>query len=169
MTNNGLPPTNVESSQKNSYALSIAALILGTLSLGLATIPAIALDEPLPHPFADADQNKPPQEREGGWTFRFKDFSVNVGGKLPKEASQEDVAKLELTDKPAHWFTISAIGFSLIGIVVGAIGQHREGHTGLTVGSLTCCIAAITWQYIVIGLIAGAALAVFLILAHIFS
>ena len=149
---------------RGTMFLSIIGLIAGVVALALATIPAIALERSLPNPFADTKK----MEREGGVTVKFKNLSVNVGGKVPKKEQIAD-APLEITKDPVRWFTMAAIGCALVGLVVATIGQLRERHTMLTVSSMGCCTAAITWQYFAIGIAVGAAAAAFLIVFAILS
>jgi hypothetical protein len=146
--------------------LSIIGLIAGVVALGLAAIPAIAFERALPNPFADPKKNEhnvdTPAEREGGVSFRFKNLSVNLGGKAPKKEQPAD-APPEVTRDPIRWFTMAAIGCALLGLVVASIGHLRERHTVLTLSSMGCCAAAITWQYFAVGIAIGAAAAAFLI------
>lgn len=166
-----LPPSQTSAS-RGAMLLSIIGLIAGVAALGLATIPAVALERPLPNPFVDLEKNEPnvepAAEREGGVTLKFKDLSVNLGGKAPKK-EPPDEASPELTKDPIRWFTMAAIGCALIGLVVASIGHLRERHTVLTVSSMGCCAAAITWQYLVIGIAVGVAAAVFLFIFSILN
>lgn len=151
---------------KRGFSLSITGLIISVVAIGLASIPAIAFDRPLLNPFlefgkkADAE----PVEREGGVTFKFKDLSVNFGGKQPDKAAALEAAPLPaFTRDPIRWFSVSAIASALIGLVVSVVAHVREKHTAFTVGSMGCCAAAITWQYVAIGIAVGVGAAVFLI------
>ena len=159
--------TTPSSPQNSAMFLSVIGLIVGVIALGLAAIPAIAYERAMPNPFADAKKNErqveQPAEREGGVTLKFKNLSVNVGGKVPKK-EEPAATPLEVTKDPIRWFTMAAIACALIGLAVATIGQLRERHTVLTVSSMGCCAAAITWQYFAIGIAIGAAAAAFLII-----
>jgi hypothetical protein len=159
-------PSPQTSASRGAMLLSIIGLIAGVVALGLAAIPAIAFERALPNPFADTKKNErdaePPAEREGGVTFKFKSLSVTLGGKAPKK-EQPAEAPPEVTKDPIRWFTMAAIGCALIGLAVASIGHLRERHTVLTVSSMGCCAAAITWQYFAIGVAIGAAVAAFLV------
>jgi hypothetical protein len=148
--------------------LTIAGLIVGIASLGLAVVPPLAMGRGLPNPFAEPKEEKPPAEppaeREGGVTLKYKNFSINVGGKNAKKDEKPVEQKVELTKDPAHWFMISAVGAALAALLIAAIAQIRERHTGITVCSMGVAAAAITWQYVAIGIAVGAAAAVFLVL-----
>lgn len=94
--NAGADPTASSSSDKPAtraaVMLSIIGLIAGVIALALATIPAVAMNHPLPNPFTDNKKVErpvePPVEREGGVTLKFKGVSVQFGGKVPKKAVQ---------------------------------------------------------------------------------
>lgn len=153
--------------QHRPMILSIIGLIAGVVALGLAAIPGIAYERTFQNPFVDKKENErqvepPPAEREGGVTLTFKKLSVNFGGKVPKK-ERPAAAQPEITKDPIRWFTMAAIGCAFIGLGLATIGHLREHHTALTVSSMGCCAAAITWQYFVIGIVIGAAAAAFLI------
>ena len=177
---------------KRPYKLSLAALIIGVVAIGLACIPALAFDRPLLNPFAAAPKTPEAEKRaeaaevsesaepSGGVVFKYKSFSIRLGGKPPRakeeppatDAKVEDteqpatpaVETLHITTDPTRWFTIFAIGTALIGLVVASVGQLREKHNTLTAISVGCCTAAMTWQYFAIGIAFGAAIAAFLII-----
>lgn len=153
------------STSKRPIVLTACGLALGALALALATIPVMAFEEPMPNPFEDPDDpaDLPEFKREGGIQFKFKDVTVNLGGKDVEVPAEEKPDELEVTSDPIRWFTIAAITTAIIGLVVSSIGQVRERHTGLTIGAMGCCAAAISWQYIAIGIAVGAAAAMFLI------
>lgn len=167
-------PTTATSPQKpashGAMLFSILGLIAGVIALGLAAIPAIAFERALPNPFADKKRNErqlePPAEREGGVTLKFKSLSVNIGGKTPKKERPAE-APPQVTEDPIRWCTMAAIGCALMGLVVAAIGHLRERHTVLTLSSMGCCAAAITWQYFAVGIAIGGAVAAFLIVVAI--
>ncbi len=162
------------SDPRRPFWLGVAGLVLAAIALGLASIPSLALERPLLNPFAREKQDEPPveppREREGGITLKYKNLTVNLGGKVPRD---EEIAKPEpqpkTTNDPLRWFTIAAIGCSLIGLVLSSLAQIRERHTVLTVVSMACCVAAITWQYVAVGIAVGVAAAVFLVVLAILA
>lgn len=158
-------PVAEQAKGQRGFLLSILGLIVGVVAIGLASIPAIAFDKPLPNPFAEEQQEKvePPAEREGGVTLKYKSFSVQFGGKaVEKKPAPEP--EPEVAHDPVRWFTVAAIGCALVGIVIAGVGQLRERHTPVTVAAMGCCVAAIAWQYLVVGIAVGVAVAVCLIL-----
>lgn len=165
----------MRATQPRPYWLSISGLVIGVIALGLACLPAIAFEQPLPSPFVKPAEPKavvapePPPEREGGITLRTKSFTVTLGGKLKKseEAAPPPPAPeppVKVTSDPVRWFTISAIGVALCGVLVASIGHWRERHTPLTAGAIGCCALAITWQYVAVGIAIGVAVVVIVLL-----
>jgi hypothetical protein len=165
----------VQTEPTRAIWLTIAGLFIAATALGLALIPAMAMERPLPNPFAapeaELPKEKPPEpapaERDGGVTVKFKKLSVNFGGKVAqRDENKEEMPaapELKLTRDPARWFTIGAMCCAIVGMVVGTFAQLREKHTVATCATVSLAVAALSWQYIAIGLAAGAALAVFLI------
>lgn len=169
------PPAAVQ----RTHALGITGLLLGLTAMGLAIIPAIVVGRPLPNPFAAQPEPvvQPAAEPEadepkGGLTVEFKSFSVNIGGKK-EEPSAEAVAPVPVKAQPVvtsdsgRWFNVAAIVAALIGVMFAAIGQLKEQQTTLTVCAIGCCVAAVTWQYIVMGIVIAVAIALlFFVLAN---
>ena len=101
--------------------------------------------------------------------MRFKGLSINVGGKAANVENVDEAEPAQMTKDPLHWFTIAAIGSALVGLLTAAVAQIRERHTVLTLGAMGCCAIAITWQYLAFGIMAGAAIAAFLVVLAILS
>ena len=159
-----LPSSRLVSASNQVMTFTVIGLIAGAIALGLAVIPAIAFERPVSNPFSASEkiQNpEPPAEREGGFTFRVNSFSIKFGGKSPKRQESGSQPPV-ITKDPTRNYTISAIGCALAGIVFASIGHHREKHTALTMTSLGLCVAAITWQYIIFGIVVGFVIAALL-------
>jgi hypothetical protein len=164
--NSDIASTETTLHVSRSYSLSAVGLILGILALGLAVVPALAFDRPLPNPFATTEQPKPPKppEPEGGFTLKYKNFSVNLGGKKRDlEEPHVQPPQPKLTTDPIRLLTIAAIACALVGIVFSTIGQLKEKHTSITAVTMLSCVAAITWQYFAAGIMIGAGIAVFIL------
>lgn len=144
------------------YRLSVAGLAFALLAFGLAIIPPIAAGRPLLAPFAEPAAPEPPAAHEGGLTLKYKQLSVNIGGKVPKAKPVVDHPKL--TSDPIRWFTIAAIGCALAGLAVATAAQLRERHTIITTMCIALCVSAITWQYLMAGLLLGVAIAVLILI-----
>ena len=159
----------------------IAALVVGIIALALAVIPGIALDRPLPFASEKPDEPPPPEpERVGGVTLEFKKWSVTFGGGKKdddKHLAQDDqphenvaAADHELPidrDDLLKLSTIAAVSCSLIGLILGPISWIREKQPALSGTAVGICCLALVWQYIVIGIVVGVAIAVLLIvLSH---
>ena len=163
------------------HILGIIALLAGTAALGLAVIPGIALDQPLP--FAREQRPPqppppPPEKEQGGVTLKYKKVSVTFGGgKEKKDAEQkpdadpvaQNVAPPAQTAAPedrarlVKGFTIAAICCSLLGLIFGPIAWAREKQPALSGSAMAICCAAILWQYIVIGIVVGLVIAIVLL------
>lgn len=155
------PPPAIANVAARSLSLSIAGLIFAVLAFGLAIIPPIAAGRSLLAPFDEPKAPEPLAEREGGLTLKFKDLSVNLGGKAPKARPVNQ--PLAIND-PIRWFAISAIACALIGLAIATAAQVRDRHTILTTASVAICVAAMTWQYLIAGLVIGIAVAVLLLI-----
>lgn len=160
--------------KKNTYGIS--ALVIGIIALGLAVIPGIALDRPSVIPFTENENPPPPPpDDEGGLTLKYKKLSVTIGGgKKDKDKHKEDdgyiaaeIDQQDKTDRLLKWFMLSAVSCSLIGLILGPISWVREKQPVLAGSAIGCCCLALVWQYVVIGIIVGVAIAVLLmILSH---
>ena len=143
------------------YRYSMLGVLMGVLALGLAVVPSLVWDRPVSNPFAEpAPPPEPKTQHEGGVTLKIKSFSMTLGGKeVPIE---EDKPEPTLSSDPVKWLTVSAICVAIASILTASIAQFHEKHTSLTLSAVVLSVAALTWQYIVIGLLIGAAIAVLL-------
>jgi hypothetical protein len=161
------------------HPFGIAALVVGIMALGLAVIPGIALDRPLP--FVHEELPPPEPEQEGGVTLKYKKFSVTFGVRTKDEDANQDheveqngpaaVDQKRRIDRDQwlKWFTISAVSCSLIGLILGPISWAREKQPALSGTAIGICCLALVWQYIVIGIAVGVAVAVLLIVLSNFA
>ncbi|MFT7642259.1 MAG: hypothetical protein ACI9G1_004016 [Pirellulaceae bacterium] len=152
------------------HALGITALVIGILALGLAVVPGMALDRPLP--FAEE-----PAEPEAGLTLEFNKFSFTIGGNKKDEEADKEAAAARAAEEQKRitrnqwlkWFTISAAVCSLIGLTIGPISWVREKQPALSGTAMGICCAALLWQYIVMGIVVGIAIIVLLALASVLA
>ena len=148
--------------------LGFYGLVLGVIGLGLALIPSIAMERTLPNPFETPEQAQrridgPPQKK-GGVTIRIKALSINFGG---KEMKNPVATNPSLTNDPLRWFMITAILCGLGGLVLCSVAHVKEKQTAITLTGIGCSIVAITWQFIVIGIILGVAIVVVLFILRV--
>ncbi len=150
--------------------LGITALLIGIVALGLAVIPGLAMERPEERP------ETPPlieSESDGGVTLTFKEFSVTWGGKSEEgeEVAEQAVNQEEPIDRNRllKWFTLSAVCFSLVGLVLGPISWARERQPAISGSAIGVCCLALVWQYVVIGIAVGVGIAVLLIVLSQFS
>ena len=161
------------------HILGILALLFGITALGLAVIPGIILDRALPFAPKHRDEPVPPAaEPEGGVTLRIKKFSISIGGGKKdtnkNDQPAQDIRRAVEAENQRHrdrlfkWFSISAASCALIGLTFGPIAWAKEKQPALSGSAIGISCLALTWQYIVIGLAVGVAIAVLLtVLAHI--
>jgi hypothetical protein len=142
--------------------LGICCLLVAVLALGLAVIPGIAFDRPitvLPPP-------PPPQAEEtsGGVTLRYKGLAMNLGGKTKPVPKAEAKKLLSPRDYWLKGFTLAAVGCSLVGMVLGTFSWAYEKQPAISGPAMLIASIALTWQYIAIGIAAGVAIAVILLI-----
>lgn len=167
------------------HAFGLAALLAGIMALGLAVIPGIVLDRPLPFANQERQRPLPPEPApEGGVTLKIKKLSITFGGGKKDDAevlAKDDEPKAAVPapadrqrsmdrDHLLKWSTIAAVACSLIGLTLGPISWAKEKQPAVSGAAMGICCLALVWQYIIIGIVAGAAIAVFLIvLSHLVS
>ena len=148
--------------------LGFYGLVVGVLGLGLAVIPSIAMQRPLPNPFETPEQAQRrmqgPPSKKGGITLNFKGLSMNFGG---KEVEKPTTPNPSLTNDPIRWFMIAAILCGLAGLLLCSVAHVKEKQTAITLTGIGCSIAAITWQFLVIGIILGVAVVVVLLILRV--
>lgn len=181
--------------ENGRYALGLSGLVLGLVALACAILPTVIVNDPEGKPIAQqAEQADPKKKSKNGLTLRFKNIEFKIGGgkDKPNEAESEpdqaapekNVAKSSPTEpaaqKPAaqqpaiasvsiRWFTIAAIACGLLGIAFSAFSYTIEKQHAVAVTAMGCCVAAITWQYVVAGIMMAVAFVVILMLISAFA
>lgn len=165
------------------HAIGSAALVASLIALGLAIIPGVALERPFPlldekpkAPPTDADPDPDPDAKV---TLKFKNFSVAIGkndkgDNAGDDTGQDAIAKVESraavdpvpdrSDQLLKYFTIAAVSFSLVGLLLGPLAWVREKQPALSGVAMGLSCLALTWQYVVIGVTIGVAIAFLLII-----
>ena len=164
------------------------ALFAGILGLGLATIPSIAMDRPFHNPFsAPIESNRATHEsvkideplkkstesaesKKSGATLKIRGFSIKVRKDPPKAELNpietpkvSEPSKFAVTNDPVRWFTIAACISGMVGIVLAAVAHYRKQHNAITVTALACSVAALVWQYVLFGIVAGVAIVIVIV------
>ena len=171
------------------HAIGIAALAFGVVALGLAVIPGIVLDRTPSIADEELDAARRPRSQtqadpEGSVKLEFKKFSVTVGrGASDKEGGGDEIddqfiepeSEAAVSPKPGthnrllKTFTIAAVCCSLIGLTLGPISWAREKQPALSGSAMAISCLAIVWQYVVVGILIGVAIAVVLLLVSLFA
>ena len=51
----------------------------------------------------------------------------------------------------------------MVGIVLAAVAHYRKQHNAITVTALACSVAALVWQYVLFGIVAGVAIVIVIV------
>ena len=167
--------------------LSFYGLLAGILGLGFATIPSIALERPLPNPFGTEVNRKianpahgtaatPSSEKHG--SSAWKRLAITLGKKVKKEAEPTNPAEQQkpaephdfgIVTDPLRGFSVAAVVCGLVGLSLSAIAITRERRNAVTVTAMGCSIAAMIWQYVLFGIVAGVIVVVVLVLLKVLA
>lgn len=138
---------------------SIITLCLGALSLMLSVGTTITYD--IPPPWKEVKPQEP--RLEGQKQVEWHGFKFRWGGKPVKE------------EEKAPGFTVPKILFlssaviSVIGLLLGSLALYREHRIALVVPAMILCFAALVWQYLIFGILLGAAVAIFCLILSMFG
>jgi hypothetical protein len=162
----------------SKHLLGFIALLAGVTALGLAVIPGIVHDQPLPwvgkkDPPAASDKKTAPQA-DARVTLKIKEVEVKLpfkgkSEKRPPAAQTEETDRAAAPGNPVKWFTISAIAVALLGLVFGPLAWIHEKQPALSGSAMALCCAALVWQYVLMGIMIGTGVAVILILFSYFG
>lgn len=154
------------------HVLGIVALALGACSLGLVAIPAVVFDEPVPRPRQAPEPAKPdpPVDDSGGITLSTKRFSIHLGRKQdPATRPVAAVVPAPPPRSPTKPYRVAAVAVALVGLVTATLAAVRERHWGMAGAAAVFCVGAVMWQYLVLGVVIGAAVAVLLLFLALFG
>jgi hypothetical protein len=143
-------------------ALGLATLLLGVFTLGGAIIPSILFDVPPPW---KPNELKPTGPRvEGQKSVEWKGVKVSWGGKVVKEETKTDEVRMSA----AKWIAVVVAIVSLVGLALGPLAWWVERRYALAAPGMCLCCAALTWQYLILGIAVGAAAGIFLVTLSLF-
>ena len=140
-------------------AIGTTTLVLGVAALGLAAIPGILFD--VPHPWA---AGRPEPAVRGQKSIEWRGLKLKWGGK-PVEADPAGPVRMT----PAKGFALAAAAVAVIGLALGPLAWYRERRYVLAAPGMGLCCLALTWQYVLFGIMAGAAAAAFLVVLAILA
>lgn len=187
--------TAAAATENGRYALGLSGLVLGLVALACAILPTVIVNDPEGKPIAEqAERAEPKKESKNGLTLRFKNIEFKIGGgkdkpndaesepdqaapeqNLAKPSPAEPAALKPAAQQPAiasvsvRWFTIAATACGLLGIAFSAFSYTVEKRQAVAVTAMGCCVAAITWQYVVAGIMMAVAFVAILILISAFA
>lgn len=139
--------------------LGIVTLSLGALSLVIAVTLTIVYQ--LPPPWKE---DKPVEPKiEGQKHIEWHGVKFKWGGKVVKEDEQVSVITIP---KALH---ISSAILAVAGLFLGPLAWYRERRYVLAGPGMGLCCIALVWQYLLLGIMIGAAAAVLLMLLASFS
>lgn len=156
--------------------LSVMAIVLGVLSLGVAILTPMILGAE-PQPPSSTNVEKAATDVEGNVELKFRSFSLTL--KRDDESTEsESPPSSVLTPAPqapvpgltaARYMAIAGVCFALLGFAVTPFAWVREHQAALCCGAMLLCTAGLTWQYIAFGIAAGAGIAMLLVVLAIFA
>ncbi|WP_157605867.1 hypothetical protein [Schlesneria paludicola] len=153
--------------RSSSMRLSFLGLVLAVVGLGLAVIPSLATERVLPNPFESKEEAKRridgPPAKAGGITVRVKNFSINFFGKDVKEPAPAQ-PPLAFTNDPVRWLMIVGCVLALVSLVIASVAHRQERHGFMTFTAMSCSVVALTWQFLVFGIMLGVAAAILFLL-----
>lgn len=141
--------------------LGILTLCLGGLSLLRTLFTTISYD--IPPPWKEEKPSAP--KIEGQKQIGWKGINFKWGGKIVNENAEE---KAPVFTVPRILFLVSA-ALSVLGMMLGPIAYYRERLYTFALPGMSLCFVALLWQYIILGIVFGAAAAIFLIIISIFA
>lgn len=174
---------------EKKHTIGLIGLVFGLLALGLAVLPGIIFDQPPQNPFAPsatsahASYSPAPAssvpEGPPAVKLQYKSWSLGFGRKkkvadeqnvadeqkaaaLPKQPDASELAAITKKER-MKWFSVAMVVTALIGVGFSVFARAREPRWSLPASGVSCCCTALTWQYFVVGICAGAAAAAFLI------
>lgn len=167
------------------HILGLTALLLGACACGLAAIPGVAFDEPSPWLSRRADDRNGEghasrgdggaSTQPGGVSVSTRRFRFTLGRKPAAATTTQPTAPPSPAASPApnslrsKPYTIAAIVVSLAGLVCVALAAARERGRALPSFAAAFCVAAITWQYVMAGILIGMVIAVVILVLSAFS
>ena len=144
--------------------LGLVCLVLGVLAVGLMVIPPAVADERAPLPRSAAEDRRP---KAGN-----SETTVSVGKFSFSWRKKHDAVESPAPAAPAKppstdWrriCTVAGLSTALLGILVSPLAFTRQRRSRpLAVSGAALCCAALAWQYIMVGIAIGVAVAVLLL------
>lgn len=137
-----------------TWRLGGLTLLTGVVALGLAIIPAIVFGVTPTW----LDRRPAPEPRvQGQKSIEWRSIKFKWGGKPAPDAPAPTAPMTA-----AKSFAVATAVVALVGLVLGPVAWQRERQWVLTGPGMGFCFLALTWQYVIFGIAAGVAAAIFL-------
>ncbi|MDB5320042.1 MAG: hypothetical protein JWN40_1673 [Phycisphaerales bacterium] len=156
------------------HLLARLTLLLGVVALGLVVLPAMVYDQPPFRAAADKEQDshgddrtsKPPVAHRFNVKINKFEFAFGKATTQPSTAPGETPLPTQPPPPPPNPvkpYQIGAVVVALLGLITGPTAWTTARRSRpLVVSGMTCCCVAITWHYVVAGLVIGVAVAILL-------
>lgn len=146
------------------FILSLIALLIGAIGIGLASVPNVIYERPL----WPIEQQISPKalENKPALTLKLGNVSVGFGESAEAEAEAEAAriaAEQAAIDQKMKRFTLAAIACSILGFILIPFAWTRERRQSFAVTAILLCCIALTWQYFVIGVVVGIGITVLML------
>ena len=149
--------------KKRPCALSFIAIMVAFIALGLAIFPSQILE------IEDnsARRDVLSEKKDNGVTLKIKNISLSFGSKKNAESEPERAEPVSDDARILKICTLAAAATGVLGLMLAIFANHTEKQGSLNMSAAGICILAISWQYVLVGISLGIAVAIiFLLLRH---
>jgi hypothetical protein len=142
-------------------------LLIGVAALALAIIPAIVYDEPAPW---EKEKREERRQRRGDGELKIKVKGIELTwGRRPATQPVAAAPAVEAPPPPPPAdpikpYRLSAVILALTGLIVAPLSWRNRGGRPLAVTGVVLCCAAVFWHYIAVGVAAGVAVGILLLI-----
>ena len=137
------------------HYIGMLAIALGIISLGLSVY---LFDQK-----QELEEQKTSDVKiDTDFTFKFGEKEFSIGSKSRDEESQ-DFTEIEKREKEVRSLNISMISIASIAFILVPVSWIKEKNKTVSVVAAIFPVIAIAWQFIVIGIAAGVAIAILLV------
>lgn len=147
--------------------LARLTLLIGVVALALVIIPAIVYDEPAPWEKKEREARRQ-RRADGELKIKVKGIEFTWGRRSTTQAGEASPAVEAPTPPPPadpiKPYKLSAVILALTGLIVAPMSWRSRNGRPLAVTGVVLCCAAIFWHYIAVGVAAGVAVGILLLI-----